>query len=121
MKYLFLVLFFLIPSAHAVSLSDVYGTITTECSTDADADTGGHNRLGPLTPNKLFVIYCHDGAGAGVACECLQGDSTVDASSSKGIELAAGEKVYLWVLPGYRYISCVPYADNQKWDACKVN
>jgi len=107
---------------HAGRIMDqIYGGIKTACTQDSDADTGGANRLGPFTANRKYLIYCHDGSGAGSACECLQGNSSVDASSSVGFVLFAGEKIILTFLPNNLYLSCVPYADNQKIDVCLLD
>ena len=102
-------------------LDDVYGTMTTACTQDADADTGAANLLGPLAKNKLFLIYCHDGAGAGVACECLLGTASVNASSSVGFTMFAGEKIMLRTSKTLNYISCLPFVDNQYYDVCQMN
>lgn len=104
-----------------VTLAQVYGAFGTACTQDADADTAQHNRLGPLTGGRRYLLYCHDGAGAGVACECLQGTSTVDASAAVGMTLFAGEKVIIYVPIGKTYVSCVPFADNQKYDLCPLD
>lgn len=102
-------------------LSQVYGTIGTACTQDADADTGGANVLGPFTAQRRYVVYCHDGAGAGVACECLQGTSAVDASSAVGITLGAGEKMVVKFTGQALYISCLPFVDNQYYDVCPLD
>lgn len=104
-----------------VVMRQIYGTYGTACTQDADADTAQHNRLGPLTANRRYVLYCHNGSGSGVACECIQGTDTVDASSVVGITLFAGEKIVVLVLPGKLYVSCVPFADNQKYDLCPLD
>ena len=102
-------------------LAQVYGTIGTACTQDADADTAQANRLGPVTANRRYLVYCHDGAGAGVACECLQGDSSVDASSAVGVQLSAGEKMVMFIPANKRYISCLPFVDNQLIDVCPLD
>lgn len=102
-------------------LGGVYGSFGTACTQDADADTAQHNRLGPFTGNRRYLVYCHDGAGAGVACEILQGTSSVDASAAVGMTLFAGEKVIVKIPLGKTYISAVPFADNMKWEACPLD
>lgn len=101
----------------------VYGSFKTECTRDTDADTTTHNRLGPFTAHRKYLIYCHDGSGAGVACECLQGGASVDnqAASTEGVVLNAGEKVIMTFLTSNLYISCVPYVDNQQYDVCPLD
>lgn len=103
-------------------LDVVYGSVITECTRDADADTTTANRLGPFTAERIYTVYCHDGAGVGVACECLFGGSSVDnqAASTEGIVLFAGEKWATRVKGGSLYLSCVPYADNQMIDVCPL-
>jgi hypothetical protein len=102
-------------------LDQVYGGLKTACTQDIDADTGGHNRLGPFTLNRKYVVYCHDGAGAGVACECLQGSSSVDTSAAIGMLLGPGEKVVMTFLPANLYLSCVPFVNNQFIDVCPLD
>ena len=102
------------------TLNQVYGSFSTACTQDADADTGEHNRLA-MAANRRYVVYCHDGAGAGVACECLQGTSSVDASSAVGTTLFAGEKMIVLQKAGNTHISCVPAANNSKIDVCPLD
>lgn len=103
-------------------LDQVYGSHETACTRDLDADTGEHNRLGPFTANRLYEIYCHNGSGVGVACECLMGTSSVNVSTALvyGMVLFAGEKVVARFKPGYLYLSCEPYANNQLVDVCPM-
>jgi hypothetical protein len=101
-------------------LSQVYGSFSTACTQDTDADTGEHNRLA-MAEKRRWVVYCHDGAGAGVACECLQGTSTVDASSSVGFILFAGEKMIVLQKEDNTHISCVPYVNDQQYDICPLD
>ena len=101
-------------------LTSVYGSISTACTQDADADTGENNRLA-MAGGKYWVVYCHDGAYAGVGCECLQGDSTVDASAAVGLTILAGEKVILKQRTGKTHISCVPSTDNSYIDLCPLD
>lgn len=100
-------------------LSQVYGTIGTACTQDADADTGGANRLGAFTRGRRYVVYCHDNAGAYVACECLQGGPSVDASSAVGILIT--QPVSLKFAGSSTHISCVPFVDNQYIDVCPLD
>lgn len=103
-----------------LTLAQVYGTIGTACSGDTDLDTANANRV-TLTAGRRYVIYCHDKAGAGIACECLQGGSTVDATAAVGITLFAGEKMIVKATGAASYISCVPFVDNQQMDACPLD
>ena len=132
MLKLFLTFLFLLPlladaqsgrQGTDVILNQVYGSIITECSRDTDADTTTANRLGPFTKGRRYIVYCHDGAGAGSACECLQGGSTVDnqAASTEGTVFFAGEKMIMNFQGTSLYISCVPYADNQQYDVCPLD
>ena len=104
----------------ATVLNQVYGSFSTACTQDTDADTGEHNRLA-MAAGGRWVVYCHDGSMVGSACECLQGDSTVDASSAVGFTLFAGEKVIVRQRTGNTHISCVPLADDQYIDICPLD
>lgn len=119
MKWLVVCLMLFVGSAYANPLEDAYGTLGTACTQDADADTGGANLLGPLTAGKRYVLYCHDGAGSYVACECIQGTSSVDASSSVGALITSPKVIN--VRNNLRYVSCVPFVDNQLIDLCQLN
>ena len=101
-------------------LDSVYGSISTACTQDADADNGEANALA-MAAGKRWLVYCHDGAGAGVACECLQGISTVDASAAVGVTLFAGEKMIVMQRTGNTHISCDPFVDNQYIDICPLD
>lgn len=74
-----------------------------------------------MASGRRWLVYCHDGAGAGVACECLQGTSTVDASAAVGMTLFAGEKVIVKQRTGNTHISCDPIADNSYIDICQLD
>lgn len=101
-------------------LYEVYGAGTSECTQDADADTGEHNRLGPFTAGRRYLVYGHDGSGSGSAVECLWGDVTVNAAATnvEGEILFDGEKVLYRVDTGNTYVSCVPFSANQAYDVC---
>jgi len=101
-----------------VVLNQAYGSISTACTQDADADTGEANAVA-MAAGRRYVVYCHDGAGAYVACECLQGDSSVDASSAVGILITSPKA--LMQRTGNTHISCVPFADNQYIDVCPLD
>ena len=100
-------------------LDSVYGSISTACTQDLDADNGESNVLA-MAAGKRWLVYCHDEAGAGVACECLQGISTVDASAAVGITLFAGEKMIVMQRTGNTHISCEPFA-NAAYDICPLD
>lgn len=106
-------------SSHKI-LGQVYGSISTACTQDADADNGEHNRLA-MAAGRRWIVYCHDGAGSGVACECLQGTVTVDASAAVGVTLFAGEKIIVKQNVGNGYISCEPFVANQYYDICLLD
>lgn len=103
-------------------LSQVYGSISTDCIQDADADIADVNRIA-VPAGRRYVLYCHDGAGAGAACRCLQGDSTVDATAAAndGMTLFAGEKVVVMQNIGNTHISCKVWADDMFVDACPLD
>lgn len=100
-------------------LNTIYGAIPS-CSQDADADTNTANRLGPFLVNEKRVVYCHNGTGSMVACTCLTGGSSVSAVSSVGKLIPAGGEWIFTFTKDNLYISCVPFVDNQKVDACKL-
>jgi hypothetical protein len=98
----------------------------------ADLDEGGGadlNRIGPLTAEKLYVVFCYDSATfAGLARRIKQGGSTLDASAGEGATgegelLFAGEKVAVWTSASHNYISFEPLADGttQIGVACRRN
>lgn len=93
----------------------------TACTRDADADSTTANVLGPFTAGRRYIVYCHDGAGVGIPCECLQGGSTVDATTPTAFVIYAQEKVILRFNPTALYISCVPTSDNRMVDVCPLD
>lgn len=126
----FIALFVSTAIAREADLGDVYGNGTAGCTVASDIDDGDADRIGALTRNKLYTVFCYDSATfEGVACRFLQGGSTVDASSGEGSDgegelLIAGEKVAVWVSgAGSDYISFEPLADGttQIGVACQKN
>jgi hypothetical protein len=67
-----------------------------------------------------YVIYCHDGAGTGKACEITQGTSTVDAQNKIGVTLFAGEKVTTVFRGTSTFLSVYPAANNTYVDVCPL-
>jgi hypothetical protein len=104
-------------------LSDAYPIQRDECTQDSDADPGEHNRLGPFTAGKRYLVYGHDGSGEGAPVECLWGDVTVNAAATntEGEILFKGEKVLYRADEDYNYISCVPFTANYAYDVCPRN
>lgn len=98
-------------------MSQVYGSIDT-CTQDADADTGTANAVA-MAAGGRYAVYCHDGAGSYVACECAQGTSTVNAGSVVGV-LITSPKVFVQ-RTGNTHISCVPFVDNMMVDVCALD
>lgn len=80
------------------------------------------NRMGaPLTAGQYYELYCHDGAGAGVACACLWGSTVVDPIKYTPYQIFAGEKRGFFAQPSpYGYVSCYAYGANKVVDICKV-
>ena len=111
-------------------LNQVYGSLSTACTVDIDADTGEHNRLA-VAAKRRYALYCFDGVpgtgtGVGLACACLQGTSTVDASvggtnPGTAFLLTAGEKVIVLQKVGNTHISCNPYADDTFVAICPLD
>lgn len=102
-------------------LKDIYGGIFGGCTVATDLDEGGAgdlNRIGPLTKDKVYSVFCYDSATyQGIACKVKQGDSTVDASSGEGSNgeaelLFAGEKTMIFVTSGENFLSFEPLADG---------
>jgi hypothetical protein len=102
-------------------LKDIYGGVFSGCTVASDLDEGGAgdlNRIGPLTKDKLYTVFCYDSATfAGISCRIKQGGSTVDASSGElstgeGELLFSGEKTMVYVTSGQDYISFEPLADG---------
>lgn len=120
-KYALLMLLSTCALAAEPQFKDVYGGMFGGCFVASDLDEGGSgdlNRIGPLTKDKVFSVFCYDSATwQGVACKVKQGGSTVDASAGEGSDgeaelLFAGEKTMLFVTPGHNYISFEPLADG---------
>lgn len=114
------------PASQAIEGADeilrqIHGTHSTACTQDTDADTGEDNRLGPLTTNKRYLVYCHDGAGTSVACSCLVGTVTIDASAAVGPTIFPNYPKKMKFPKGKAYISCVPLVDNQYIDVCPLD
>lgn len=106
-------------------LDKVYGQMDAACTVDTDIDTGGANRIGPLTEDGVYRVICLDATtgvpnGSGVACECLAGGATVDASSANGPIFMAGESSVWTFKKDSLYLSCVPFADNKYLQACRL-
>lgn len=133
-RWLIIAALLLYPSAFALEpgLKDIYGGIFSGCTVAADLDEGGGgdvNRIGPLTKDKLYSVFCYDSATyAGVACKVKQGGSTVDASAGEGSDgegelLFAGEKSMIFITSNMQYISFEPLADGttQIGVACRRN
>lgn len=116
------IFFFLLVATVAYSaepgLKDIYGGVFGGCTVASDIDDGDADRIGPLTKDKLYVVFCYDSATfTGVACKVKQGSSTVDASSGEGSTgegelLFAGEKTAIFVTSGKNYVSFEPLADG---------
>lgn len=115
--------------AAEAQLKDIYGGVFSGCTVATDIDEGDADRIGPLTKDKLYVVFCYDSSDfTGVACKIKQGGSTVDASSGEGADgeaelLFAGEKAAVFVTKGLDYISFEPFADGttQIGVACRRN
>lgn len=73
-----------------------------------------------LTPNRRYLLYCHDGAGGSASCECTQGQSAVDSLNTVGPIFMATEKLVVFVPSNKRFVSCTP-ADNSKIDICPLD
>lgn len=84
------------------------------------------NRLS-LTADKRYLVYCHDGAGAGVACNCFQGTATVDPVYTATLNvvypltLVANEKIILRASSAASYLSCYAFASDKYLNACPLN
>ena len=121
MRYLSLLLVLGVTVAEAAEpqVKDIYGSIMTGCTVAADIDEGEADRIGPLTRDKLYSVFCYDSSDfSGVACRVKQGGSAVDASSGEGSNgegelLFANEKTMVFVTgASNQYISFEPVADG---------
>lgn len=108
-------------------LSTVYGLQTAGC-TQVSVTQTGHNRSGPYTAGKRYLVYGYDGAanayGTGVALRCVWGDSSVDVTSLAGSKVgevifANQQRVYA-VTAGSLYISCISESASKKFDVCGI-
>lgn len=131
MRTFLLILFGILLSfpAQAGTLDDVYGAMTQGCIVASDIDEGEADRIGPLSRNKVYTVFCYDSSDfTGLACRVLQGTVTVDASSGEGSDdeaelLIAGEKTMLKTIGDNLYVSFEPLADGttQVGVACPRN
>lgn len=80
------------------------------------------NRLGPFTAGARYEFFCHDNAGARVACECMAGSATVDPAlaGQNGIPTFITDVLrFITFKTGKLYFSCIPAADNRFVDVCQ--
>jgi hypothetical protein len=126
MKYFFLFLIFPalvfaeIRSADSI-LSGAYGKMTGACIRQTLATTG-HNRLGTaMTAGKTYLVSCYDTTGAGAACYCTQGGTSVSVSQATAWPLKAGYEYPLFVDANSTQISCQSYSGTPYISACPMN
>lgn len=74
-----------------------------------------------FTALSRYLVYCHDGTGLGVACECVQGTVTASAANAVGFTLFAGEKAIVKIPKALTFFSCVGFTDSIKVDICLLN
>lgn len=118
-------LFFISANAQSDSTArifmQVYGSMTTACI-EKQLATTGNNRLGTaMSSGRRYLIYCHDGAGAGAACKCLQGGTSVDVTGAVGNVMTAGEKRIIRVDLGSTQLSCQSFSGTPYVHACPLD
>lgn len=126
----FLLMFPAISMAQTISadktLNQVYGSVITGC-TQTSTTTTGHNRSGPYTAGRRYVVYGYNGAdiSAGDALKCVQGTSSVDVTglggSLVGISIPANQQRVFLFKTGYLYISCISKTSTMKYDVCPLD
>lgn len=101
--------------------SPIYGKMTGSCQRKQLATTGD-NRTTALTPNTTYLVSCDDNSGAGVACACTQGGSSVSVSKTTAFVLKAGLEYPLFVdSTSNAYLSCQSYASTPYVALCPMN
>lgn len=121
-KYLFLLLFPVLAFSQTRTWNEtssaIYGKMTGSCIRKQLATTGD-NRLGTaLTSNKWYLVSCDDNAGAGVACACRQGTSSVSVDKANAWVLKAGAEYPMFVDKTNIQISCQSYSGTPYVAAC---
>lgn len=101
-------------------LKCVYGKVLS--CTETSVTTSGHNRSAQLDKDSCYVLYGTDNTAIGTfeAIECLQGGSSVDVSSTVGIEIGAAEKFFFYTGTNGRYVSCVSANASKHYHLCKM-
>lgn len=105
----------------AVSITCLSNLAFTHTAAQADV-VDLTNRLGPFTAGLRYEFFCHDGAGARVACECMAGTATIDPALSgvNGVPMFITDNIRLMMIrSGKLYFSCIPAADNRVIDVCQ--
>jgi hypothetical protein len=98
--------------------SSAYGRMTGSCIRKQIATTG-HNRLdSALTAGNMYMISCDDNSGAGVACACTQGGSSVSVSKTTAFVLQAGHEYPMYVDANGTQLSCQSYSGTPYVSAC---
>lgn len=106
-------------------LSIVNGAQTEGC-TQVSVTTTGHNRSGPYTAGKRYLVYGYDSTNiaTGDAVRCVWGSSTIDVTSIGGskvgeIIFANQQRVYAASTDNL-YISCISKTASMKVDVCGI-
>jgi len=103
--------------------NQVYGSQNEGC-TQVDVTTTGHNRSGPFTAGRRYVIYGYDGSdfSTGDALRCVQGGSSIDVtsigSSKVGKVIYANQQEIWQFKTGSLYLSCISKTASMKYDVC---
>jgi len=108
-------------------LNIIYGVQTAGC-TQVSVTTTGHNRSGPYTAGRRYLVYGYDGGAAafntGDALRCVWGNSSIDVTSIGGSKVgeiiyANQQRVFL-VDAASLYISCISKTASMKFDVCGI-
>lgn len=106
-------------------LSTVYGVQTAGC-TQVAVTTTGHNRSGPYTAGKRYLVYGYAEAdiSLGDAIRCVWGTSSVDVNSIGGSKVGeiifANQQRVFAVDAASLYISCISKTATMKFDVCGI-
>lgn len=102
-------------------LSGAYGKMTGTCIQKQIATTG-HNRLDTaLTAGKTYLVSCYSYTdGAGAACYCTQGGTSVSVSKATAWPLKAGYEYPMLVDSGSTQLSCQSYSGTPYVSACPL-
>lgn len=107
-------------------LNQVYSAQKTGC-TQVSVTTTGHNRSGPWTVGRRYVVYGYNGSdiSAGDALKCVWGAVTIDVTGLGGAlvgeTIFANQQRSFLVKTSNQYISCISKTATMKYDVCPMD